>query len=350
MNKFLPHCIPLAIGSFPGKCPQEALDLICKYFPEIPLWPQLPMSSEQEQMYIQYHEKMPGISYNEKKKKLFAEEIDEEFLECAADIMMKAMEGDLEYFAVSPENARGFYQFLENADRIRELNPMFIKGHTTGCISFSLVVTDRNMTPILYDENYMEMVLSVLGARGAWQISKLKEIFNKVIFFIDEPYLANVGSSMVALTRDKAVEILSRQVETLKQAGALVGVHCCGNTDWSILFDSGCDIISLDAYEYGRNFMLYRDHIKDFIENGGYIAWGIIPTSPAVDDENVDSLKERFEKYIIRLEEKGLSRNDILSHSFISPSCGLGNLQIKRARRVLALCRELSDIYRLLLR
>jgi len=346
MNRFSPKCIPIAIGSFPGSSPGEALDLIIKYFPEIPLWPQLPMSSEQEQMYIQYHEKMPGIVYDEEKKKLFAGDADEGFLEKAADVIMRAMEGELEYFTVSREKSRGFYYFLENADRIKELKPLWVKGHITGPISFSLVVTDRDMNPILYDENYLEMVLSVLTARGAWQISRLKEVFDRVIFFIDEPYLANVGSSMVALTRERAVDILSRMVETLKQTDALVGIHCCGNTDWSILFDSGCDIISLDAYEYGENFMLYREQVMDFMDKDGSVAWGIIPTSSAVDNEDVETLRDRFEQYISRLEQQGLSREEIISHSFISPSCGLGNLNIKRAMRVLDLCRGLSDIYR----
>ncbi len=342
MNK-KPFCIPLAIGSFPFKTPEEALSVIIKYFPELPLWPQLPEADEKEQMYVQYFEGIPGLEYDENKKKIFAGEQDDTFFEKSAEALTAAMEGDLEYFKISPDYARGFYYFLEKEEEISALFPMWIKGQITGPVSFSLVVTDKEMKPVLYDETFVELLVSGLTAKALWQIEKLQEIHDDVIIFIDEPYMASLGSSMVALDNEGALAMLTPVVEGIRGAGGLSGIHCCGNTDWSVIFNSGCDIISLDAYEYGDNFLLYFDEISAFLDRGGFIAWGIVPTSQIIDNENSANLTAKLESIFKRLEEKGISRDIILSQSFISPSCGLGNVEVDRAERIMRTCREISS-------
>ncbi len=36
-------------------------------------------------------------------------------------------------------------------------------------------------------------------------------------------------------------------VLALQREGALVGIHCCGNTDWAALLDVQPDLLSLDV-------------------------------------------------------------------------------------------------------
>ena len=45
----------------------------------------------------------------------------------------------------------------------------------------------------------------------------------------------------------------------------LKGVHCCGNTDWSILLKTKMDILNFDAYAYAQSVALYPDEIKKLI-------------------------------------------------------------------------------------
>lgn len=344
MNNIKPNLIPLAIGSFPYLDPAEAFTEVISHFNRVPLWPQLPRFDDREQMYIQYHEGIPGIYYDEKKRKLYAREIDDEFFEKMAEVLTHAMEGNADYFAISRENARGFYHFIDNPGEVKKLNPLWIKGQVTGPVSFALTVTDGDMKPILYDDSYRELVVNVIAMKAAWQVERMREIHPDIIIFIDEPYLANVGSSMVALSPEEATVMIRTVADVIRDRGALSGVHCCGNTDWNILFDSGCHIISMDAYEYGENFLLYGDRIVDFINNGGFIAWGIVPTSEAVRGETAQTLADRLNALLSRLEKKGISREKILEHSFISPSCGLGNLEVDLADLVMKTCRETSEI------
>lgn len=342
MNK-KPFCIPLAIGSFPYKTAEEAVCVIMTAFPELPLWPQLPNADEKEQMYVQYFEGIPGLEYDENKKKILAGEQDDTFFEKSAEALTAAMEGDLEYFEITPPYARGFYYFLEMSDKIKSLSPLWVKGQITGPVSFALAVTDKEMKPVLYDETFVELLVSGLTAKALWQIEKLKQIHEDVIIFIDEPYMASLGSSMVALDGEGALAMFTPVVDGIRQAGGLSGIHCCGNTDWSVIFNSGCDIISLDAYEYGDNFLLYSDEIAAFLDRGGFIAWGIVPTSRTVDNEDSTNLTARLERIFTRLEEKGILRDVLLAQSFISPSCGLGNVEVDRAERIMKICREISS-------
>ncbi len=37
------------------------------------------------------------------------------------------------------------------------------------------------------------------------------------------------------------------------------------------------NIINFDAYSYAENMGAYADDLKTFLENGGYIAFGVVP-------------------------------------------------------------------------
>jgi methionine synthase II (cobalamin-independent) len=342
MRNLTPRCVPLAIGSVPYKDAGKALESILKYFPEIPFWPQLPMADEQEQMYIQYFEGMSGISFAPDKHRLVAGETDDRFFEEMAITLEHAISEDLDYFKISPNKARGFYEYISKTDKIKALKPMWVKGHITGPVSFGLVITDNNMKPVLYDESYREIVREVLRMKALWQVEELRKIHPDVIILIDEPYMASLGSSMVALSGEEASGLMGSIVEAIEDKNAVSGIHCCGNTDWTAIIRTGCRIISFDAYEYGDKFLLYRDEIADYMKNGGTVAWGIIPTSEAVYNEDSDSLILRLEKMINRLTGEGLEQETILVQSFISPSCGLGNIPVERAERIMELTGKIS--------
>ena len=60
------------------------------------------------------------------------------------------------------------------------------------------------------------------------------------------------------MTRDDTVAKLGEVIEAVHAEGALAGVHCCGNTEWSILIDAGVDIINFDATITAKPFCSIR--------------------------------------------------------------------------------------------
>ena len=58
-------------------------------------------------------------------------------------------------------------------------------------------------------------------------------------------------------------------VDAVHADNALAGVHCCGNTEWSILIDAGVDIVNFDAFGYGETIAMYPAGIKTLFARGG---------------------------------------------------------------------------------
>ena len=46
-------------------------------------------------------------------------------------------------------------------------------------------------------------------------------------------------------------------VAAIHQEGALAGLHCCGNTDWSLVLATGVDVINFDAWEFAQGLSVY---------------------------------------------------------------------------------------------
>ncbi|MDD3420591.1 MAG: hypothetical protein PHE78_08390, partial [Candidatus Gastranaerophilales bacterium] len=130
----------------------------------------------------------------------------------------------------------------------------------------------------------------------------------------------------------------------LQENGALVGVHCCGKTDWSMIIDSEVDIINFDGFYFGESLALYAKQIEKFLKKGGYIAWGIVPTldKDALNTATLESLTEIFENSKQYLLKKKLDEKLILNQSFITPSCGAGSLDVKGAEKAMKLCAQIA--------
>ena len=150
------------------------------------------------------------------------------------------------------------------------------------------------------------------------------------------------GSVSVMLSRERVVNLLN---EVFSGIDGLKGVHCCGNTDWSVILGSEVDIISFDAYNYAQSLSLYPKEVKKFLDRGGSVAWGIVPNEEeAIGKESAASLKDRLEEAMAPFTRKGVPFRQLLAQGLITPSCGLASLATDEAAvRVLELLAELSD-------
>ena len=99
---------------------------------------------------------------------------------------------------------------------------------------------------------------------------------------------------------------------------------------------AGNDIIAFDAWSYLDTITLYADELKRFIENDGFLAWGIIPASAEGASVDVEELKSRLQSGFSKVALKtGLSKEKLAKHSVITPDCGLGSLSEDQARVIL---------------
>jgi methionine synthase II (cobalamin-independent) len=331
-------CLPTAIGSMPHTDPKEACSLVSRYLKDIPAWPQLPNRSHLENMCTQFSEGFPGAVV--RGETLFidnARDLDKELEE----FYSAYLENNIDKYPITLDYAAGLYSFLG----LENLAPLAVKGQVTGPVTWGLTVTDNEKRPVIYDDTLGDAVAKFLRLKASWQEKTLRKISKNTIVFVDEPYMATFGSVAMNLSRERVTSLLG---EVFRGLNGLKGVHCCGNTDWSVLLGADFDILSFDAYNYAQSLALYPAEIKKFLEKGGVVAWGIVPNDEeSLVKETVASLKDRLEEAMAPFTRDGLSFQQLVIQGLLTPSCGLASISEEAAVSALELLSGLSaDIRR----
>jgi hypothetical protein len=340
------------IGSMPFADPEYALNLVFRHFPEAPFWPQLPRLGVREDMIAQYSEGMPGAIINEDKRKTMidtsrdlTEEL-EAFYQDYMDVMGQASKtAAWDRFALSSEFSKGIDAF-ERALANRPKLP-FVKVQTTGPCTFALSCQDAEGLPVYYREELRDVVTKTLALKSRWQIRRFRRYAEDVICFVDEPALSAFGSaSYIGVKREDVVEMLREVVSSIQAEGAFAGMHCCGNTDWSIPIDAGVDILNFDAFAYGETIARYGASLRTHFDRGGVVAWGIVPTTEAIRTETVESLAGRLDRMMALVAKKGFDPEGLARQAMITPSCGVGFMEAGDAEQVFSLTSSLSSFLR----
>jgi hypothetical protein len=321
----------LAAGSLPYTDPKAACRLTVDGV-DIPTWPQLPRRSYLENMYVQYSERFPGSVVVD--ERIYVDR-DQDLDPALEQLYLAYLMDDLEHATIGTDYAAGLHCFL---GREQGQFPV-VKGQITGPISWGLMVADQKRKPVLYDDVLAEAVAKHLRLKAAWMEQELAKKSPQTIIFVDEPYMSSYGSAFVSLHRDQVISLME---EVFSGIEGLKGVHCCGNTDWSLLMSTTVDILNLDAYGYAESLALYPDQVAAFLDRGGIIAWGIVPASDQALDETADSLLDRFDAALNLLTAKGLHKDDLLTSALIMPSCGCGSLAVETAERVIDLTGQVA--------
>jgi methionine synthase II (cobalamin-independent) len=337
------------IGSMPQKEPPQALDLIFKYTPFVPFWPQLPKRDIREGMCLQFSE---GFSFLKASKAglIYERKNLEKNLQ---DFYGYIINEDIDYFKITSEFALGLYFFYERLKNMDLKEIQFIKLQITGPFTFAAGIKDEEGNLVLQDNILMEAVSKGLARKALWQIKFFKEFKKRFILFFDEPYLSCFGSAYTPINREEIVRILNQIFEELKELAfqklsldakdILLGVHCCGNTDWSIFMEiPNLDIISFDAFNFADRLLLYTQPIKGFLKRKGLLCWGIIPTLEFNDRMNETFLLKKFNSILNEFFKKGLDRKLVLDNLILTPVCGLGNLEESKAEAILDLLLKIS--------
>jgi len=331
---FIPF-ITTGIGSLPHTDAVAACTTILNSF-DVPFWPQFPRLSFRELMIPQFSEGIPLIKIDTEKKTIW---VDKDNYESATKFLESYTDDFI--LPVSEDFAKGLYTFLRVMEGIYFA---VLKGHITGPLTFSLGLKDNNGKPVYFDEEMREIILLALKAKIRWQVQQLKSLAQYVIIFIDEPVLSALGtSSYLGVNTEEALRLLKETSDAIKNAGAISGIHCCSKADWSLVINSGAGIISFDAYDYIESLPVYSEEFTKFLKEGGYLAWGIVPTTDAINNENSESLKQRFDRGL-EILTKTMPSDLLLSQIILTPSCGAGSLSIEEAEKVFKTLGELKEI------
>lgn len=345
-----PNCMVLAIGSLPHVRPGPAIELGIEYTPELVGWPQLPAAGPAENMYAQFAAGLPGLvvtadsAYCDRRSPSYEADLERLYsahLSWSADCGGPPPQS--EAASIGPQWARGLHALLDMPpDRLPA--GAALKGQVTGPISFALAVTDQDRRPLLYDETLRQAATLLLRLKAAWQEWALAGLGKPTVLFLDEPYMATFGSAYFNYGPELVKELHEAVTGGLRST---LGVHCCGNTDWTLLLGGPARIVSFDAYAHAQSMALYPREVEAHLAAGGCLAWGIVPALPQdLVGETLDSLLARFEAAVGLLVDRGIDKDLVLRRALISPSCGLRAQSEDGAARALGLCAQISAALR----
>ena len=340
----------LAIGSLPHNTVESAMEVVKKDFSEIPFYPQLSNINRNEDMTIQFLEGLPSfLPSNESfeidtESEKFFEDL-ESFFTDYEEIIADTDTEILEKYAISKEFSSTFPEFEKI---IKNTKPQYAKAQIIGPFTLAAMLTDQNGINAIFDETLREIVVKLLTLKVLWQIKHIKQANPTTIpiIFMDEPTLSQLGTSAYLTISEKdVVEMLAEISEIIHQNGGISAIHCCGKCDWTILIKAKADIINFDAFAFSEHLGLFAQEIDKFLQDGGKLAWGLIPTLDVEALKNItlaDLIKD-FGQGIKYLTNKGIDEKLIIDNSLITSSCGAGSLSVELAQKAMDLVFELSN-------
>jgi hypothetical protein len=325
-----------AMGILPHSDIDAALELALSV--DIPFWPQLPRVSYYEDMYAQASEGFPGITLDVPNERVVFDtaRFYDELLAYA-----EASQDPL-FFSLSSHHSAVYHRFLELDLRDR----VAIRGQTIGPISFGLKVTDEARKPIIYNDDVRAILLEFMAGKINRQLVEMQAVHPAAFVWLDDPGLEFVFSSLSGYTDLMAREDLAAFLANLH---GLKGLHLCGNPDWDLLLTAGLELLSFDAYGRGELFVRYAAEIGRFLDRGGVLSWGIVPTGMAnLGQESLSTLVGRLESLWDHLADHGLDREQIVHQGMLAPAtcCLVNPDRTETVERAFSVLRAVSETVR----
>lgn len=309
------NLLTTAMAVMPHTDVDRALEAALKL--DVPFWPQLPNYSYREDMYVQAAEHFPGMIVDMEERTLkFSVEGFAEGLERALALMEESGPA----LDVSEEGSLVYRRFLELDLAARPA----IRGQLEGPVSFGFNVLDQDGRPIIFDDTVREFMLDFMARRVNVQLHGLRERNPNAFMFVDEPGLQYLFSAMAGYNELRAKSDMDRFFAAVERPR---GVHLCGNPDWGFLLDLDLDVLSMDIYTNAEIFSAQAPQVEKFLERGGVIVWGIVPTGhEEFGKEDVTGFADRLEGVWKRLWSGGVDPGRMIARSMISPAtCCLVN-------------------------
>ena len=207
-----------------------------------------------------------------------------------------------------------------------------------------------------YEDMYVQAaehfpgIIQDVGKRTLrFSIDRFAEEFEEALARFDDPDYFDISETYSAVYhRFLSLDQFFAQVNRPR------GIHLCGNPDWDFLLNLDLEVLSMDIYTNAEIFSSYAASIRRFLDKGGLIVWGIVPTGmETFSQEDLPSLTGRLESVWQVLSKKGVDRDRLLAQSMLSPAtCCLVNADKERTverafSSVNQMSRQMRDTYRL---
>jgi hypothetical protein len=309
--------IATAIGSLPHRDAIAAAALVLRCLPELPAAPELPIRTPLEGVVAQWARAIAGIEVRPDGSLAQLSELD------ARTEVDPTFDADAH---------GGLLAFLDVA-AAQPAPPRRVKVQCAGPLTLGMALIEIGVEPD---------VAFAVGARAAraWAIA-LEELVTArlpraaLVLCFDEPALVRWRAGTAPLDRETATDLLS---SALAAPACLTAVHVCGRGDLRLALDAGPRLVHFDID------MLDLDDavsLSRFLEGGGWVMWGAIPTHRPVGEHAAPLWKALLDVWC-ELTRRGCDPTRLRSQALVAPACGLAGHGVSQAERAMLLAREIG--------
>lgn len=287
------------VGSLPHRDAEAAAAFSLRYTPELPAIPSLPRRSPAEGMIAQAVVGIRGVGLGPYGS--FTVDLDriDPLAPVATDIGHDAFGGFRAFLALA-------------AGRTAP-----VKWQLTGPVTLGLALMRAGVPASTAFDVAVRAVRSRVQALHAEVASALPAAPQVVV--VDEPSIGEMMSPSFPLPPDVTIDIISGALAAVENY-ALAGVHCCADADWASVLASGPSVLSLPM---SPSLADVAGYLSGFLERGGIIAWGVIPTDGPLS-RSCDRPWRKLSALWCQLVQRGCDAARLRQQSLITPLCGLG--------------------------
>lgn len=320
------------IGSLPFKSSAEAIRSVAALSPEVPFWPQMPQRSEQESIVGQGI----GIVENliERRNDGYGYQVKEGQLDSVLELLHQS-DG-----ALTSANAAGFGAFEEGLLSGVFDSAIAVKGQIEGPITLAAYLFHKDR-PFLADPALFAAIAFHISQIIRWQIDRLQSVGLPVLLFVDEPALCIDLPLADAVSVERRLNALAATLDSARLCRAYAGLHCCAARPLERMCRVQPDIISFDAHE-GLDSFFADWHALDFMQQGGTVAYGIIPTRPGVNAADSATIFLRW----LKAASLAGDPQRFAQRAMITATCGLGLLDESAVTESFEVAHSVSKLIR----
>lgn len=325
-TQLLPRCGTTGIGSLPHTQLEMAMQMAMQV--DVPYLPQLPIANPGEFMIPAALERLPGLNVDgEGGLTVDADRWASSRASFRDEVEGALASGDLRAFEPSPASCRAWNPFLFEVEHRRlALAKVQLAGPAT--VRWYAKTSSGEVAADVLELD--QQIYRLLLARCLAMVKALRRAGATPLIYLDEP-------GMYALDRRDPKHLLVLQelrlmVVALQNEGALVGMHCCSDTDWAALLELGINLISADVRLSLDALLDSGEALSRFVDGGGVLSLGIIPTDLSASyraDEMVDAVETSLRA---TFKDDRVYR-EVASRSLLTPACGLAMRHVADAER-----------------
>jgi hypothetical protein len=305
------------IGSLPHTDARAAAEVSLQSSPRLPAAPQLPNRNRRELMIPQWAGALPEIVIEGGGRLRF-------------DPGVEAAPPEPRFDANSHGGLLAFVDLLAQ----RPTRPARVKLQLTGPLTLGLALSEAGMPPAEAFARAAAVVQAWIPALESLVATRVPG--TQVVLVLDEPGLVVWRDADGPLEREAAVDLLSGSLASIR---GVSGVHVCGHGDRRLVLEAGPQLIS---FEVAEDLVDDGGLIARYLDGGGWVAWGAIPTDGPIGDSG-ELPWRRLAAVWCELTRRGCDPVLLRTRAVITPACGLVGHGPSQAARALRLAGTLAD-------